>query len=110
MNFGVWGNPDVDECTRIIHAAIDAGINLVDTADVYSAGRSEEIVGRALRGARRDAVVLATKFSGPMGDDVNARGGSRRWVMKAVDESLQRLGTDHIDLYQAHRPDPSCNL
>jgi aryl-alcohol dehydrogenase (NADP+) len=115
MVLGVWGNRDLAECTRIIHRAIDAGINLVDTADVYGAGENEEIVGRAIAG-RRDDVVLATKFHGPMpsghrrdpgGDDVNRRGNSRRWIMRAIDDSLRRLGVDHVDLYQIHRPDPS---
>ena len=104
MMFGAWGNTDVDECVRIIHAALDAGINFVDTADVYSAGGSEEIVGRALKG-RRDEVVLATKVHGEMGDDPNARGNSRRWIAREVEDSLRRLGTDHIDLYQIHRPE-----
>ncbi len=91
MMFGAWGNTDHDESIRMIHSALDAGINLVDTADVYSAGENEEIVGRAIRG-RRDDVVLATKFGLPMED------------------SLRRLGTDHIDLYQMHRPDPNTDL
>jgi aryl-alcohol dehydrogenase-like predicted oxidoreductase len=104
MMFGAWGNTDHDDSIRIIHRALDAGINFVDTADVYSAGESEEIVGKALKG-RRDDVVLATKFSMPMGDDPNRRGGSRRWIVRAVEDSLQRLGTDWIDLYQVHRPD-----
>ena len=90
MMFGAWGNPDHDDSIRIIHAALDAGINFVDTADVYSRGESEEIVGQALKG-RRDDVVLATKFFGPMGEDPNRRGGSRRWIMQAVEESLRRL-------------------
>ena len=106
MMFGAWGNTDHDDSIRIIHAALDAGVNFVDTADVYSAGESEEIVGKALKG-RRDDVVLATKFFMPMGDDVNRRGPSRRWIMTAVEDSLRRLGTDHIDLYQVHRPDPA---
>jgi aryl-alcohol dehydrogenase-like predicted oxidoreductase len=106
MVLGGWGNRDVTECTRIIHRALDAGVNLIDTADVYGDGESEEIVGRALAG-RRDDVVLATKFHGAMGTDVNRRGNSRRWVMRAIDASLQRLGVDHVDLYQIHRPDPS---
>ncbi|HEY2789143.1 MAG TPA: aldo/keto reductase [Gaiellales bacterium] len=105
MLFGPWGNRDHDESIRIIHRALDAGINFVDTADVYAAGESEQIVGKALRG-RRDDVVLATKFHGPMGDDRNRRGNSRRWIMRAVDDSLRRLGTDWIDLYQVHRPEP----
>jgi aryl-alcohol dehydrogenase-like predicted oxidoreductase len=109
MMFGAWGNTDHDDSARIIHAALDAGINFVDTADVYSAGESEEILGKALKG-RRDDVVLATKFNGPMGDDPNQRGNSRRWIMRAVEDSLRRLQTDHIDLYQAHRPDDTVEL
>ncbi|MCZ2830043.1 aldo/keto reductase [Modestobacter sp. VKM Ac-2986] len=105
MMFGAMGNPDHGEATRIVHRALDAGINLVDTADMYSHGESEEIVGKALQG-RRDDVVLATKFHLPMGEDPNRRGNSRRWVMTAVEDSLRRLQTDHIDLYQVHRPDP----
>jgi len=106
MMFGEWGNPDHDECVRIIHRALDAGINFIDTADVYSGGESEEIVGKALAGGRRDDVVLATKFHGSMGDDPNERGNSRRWVFREVEASLRRLGTDWIDLYQVHRWDP----
>ncbi len=106
MVLGVWGNRDLAECARIIQRALDAGINLIDTADVYGAGENEVIVGRAIAG-RRDDVVLATKFHGAMGDDVNRRGNSRRWVMRAIDESLRRLGVDHVDLYQIHRPDPA---
>src|SRR3954469_16507787 len=109
MMFGVWGNPDHDDSTRIIHRALDAGINFVDTADVYSAGESEEIVGKALKG-RRDDVVLATKFFMPMGEDPNLRGGSRRWIVRAVEGSLRRLGTDWIDLYQVHRPAPGVDV
>jgi aryl-alcohol dehydrogenase-like predicted oxidoreductase len=103
MMFGEWGNPDPDNGIGIIHRALDAGINFIDTADVYSAGDSELIVGRAIAG-RRDDIVLATKFHLPMGDDPNRSGSSRRWIMRAAEESLRRLGTDHIDLYQAHRP------
>jgi aryl-alcohol dehydrogenase-like predicted oxidoreductase len=110
MMFGAWGNPDHDECVRIIHAALDAGVNFVDTADVYSAGESEEIVGKALAGGRRDNVVLATKVHAPMGDDPNMRGNSRRWITRECEASLRRLGTDWIDLYQVHRPDPSCDV
>lgn len=106
MVLGAWGNPDRAECTRIVHRALDAGVNLVDTADVYAFGESEEIVGEALRG-RRDDVVLATKFHNGMSDEPNHRGNSRRWIVRAVEDSLRRLGTDHIDLYQIHRPDPS---
>jgi aryl-alcohol dehydrogenase-like predicted oxidoreductase len=104
MMFGRMGNQDHDDAVRIIHSALDAGINIIDTADVYSAGESEEILGRALKG-RRDDVVLATKFGRPMGDDPNHRGGSRKWILRAVEDSLRRLDTDYIDLYQIHRPD-----
>jgi len=110
MMFGSWGNPDHDDSIRIIHAALDAGINFVDTADVYGAGESEEIVGKALRAGRRDDVILATKFFNPMGDDANRRGGSRRWIVRAVEDSLRRLQTDWIDLYQLHRPDPATDI
>src|SRR5881275_969753 len=106
MMFGAWGNPDHDESIRIIHAALDTGINFIDTADVYSGGESEEIVGKALAGGRRDDVILATKFHAPMGDDPNRRGNSRRWIVQEVENSLRRLQTDWIDLYQVHRPDP----
>ncbi len=110
MMFGAWGNPDHDESVRIIHRALDAGVNFVDTADVYAAGESEEIVGKALAGTRRDLVVLATKAHGAMGDDVNERGNSRRWLIQECENSLRRLGTDHIDLYQIHRPDPDTDI
>ncbi|MCW2914225.1 MAG: Aryl-alcohol dehydrogenase [Actinomycetia bacterium] len=110
MNFGANGNPDHTESTRIIHAALDAGINVIDTADVYSQGESEAIVGKALADGRRGDVVLATKFHGAIGDEVNHRGNSRRWIHKAVEASLRRLGTDHIDLYQVHRPEPETDL
>ncbi|WP_104087727.1 aldo/keto reductase [Arthrobacter sp. GMC3] len=103
MMFGAWGNKDADDSIRVIHHAMDAGINFIDTADVYSAGESEEIVGQALQG-RRDDVVLATKFFMPMGEGPNRSGGSRKWIMQAVEDSLRRLGTDYIDLYQVHRP------
>jgi aryl-alcohol dehydrogenase-like predicted oxidoreductase len=109
MMFGAWGTKDHDESIRIIHRALDAGVTFVDTADVYSQGESEEIVGKALKG-RRDDVVLATKFFMPFDDDPNHRGGSRRWIMQAVEHSLRRLGTDHIDLYQMHRYDPAVDL
>ncbi len=109
MMFGAWGNADHDVSIRIIHRALDAGINFVDTADVYSGGESEEIVGKALKD-RRDDVVLATKFWGPMGEDPNRRGVSRRWVIAEVENSLRRLGTDRIDLYQMHRPDPETDI
>jgi aryl-alcohol dehydrogenase-like predicted oxidoreductase len=104
MMFGAWGETDHDASVRIIHRALDAGINFVDTADVYSRGESEEIVGKALKG-RRDSVVLATKVHGTMGDDPNEFGNSRRWIIKEVENSLRRLGTDWIDLYQIHRPE-----
>ena len=110
MMFGAWGNPDHDESIRTIHRALDAGINFVDTADVYSHGESEEIVGKALAGGRRDNVVLATKVHGTMGDDPNEQGNSRRWIMREVEASLRRLNTDWIDLYQIHRPDSSCEI
>jgi aryl-alcohol dehydrogenase-like predicted oxidoreductase len=109
MMLGTMGNTDHDESVRMIHTALDAGINLVDTADVYSLGESETIVGQALKG-RRDEVVLATKFALPMGQDPNRAGGSPRWIARAVDDSLRRLDTDHIDLYQMHRPDPDTDL
>jgi aryl-alcohol dehydrogenase-like predicted oxidoreductase len=109
MMFGPWGNDDRQDSIRIIHRALDAGINFVDTADVYSGGESERIVGEALKG-RRDDVVLATKFFSPMGDDVNQRGGSRKWIMREVENSLQRLQTDYIDLYQVHRPSPDTDV
>jgi aryl-alcohol dehydrogenase-like predicted oxidoreductase len=110
MMFGSWGNPDHEESVRIIHRALDAGINFIDTADVYSAGESEAIVGKALTGGRRDNVVLATKAHGVMGEDVNQRGNSRRWLIRECENSLRRLGTDHIDLYQIHRPDPATDI
>jgi len=109
MMFGAWGNRDHEDSIRIIHAALDGGINFVDTADVYSAGESEEIVGQALRG-RRDDVVLATKAHSPMGEDPNMRGNSRRWIVREVESSLRRLQTDYIDLYQMHRPDPDTDI
>jgi len=109
MMFGGWGNPDHDDSIRIIHSAIDAGINFIDTADVYSQGESEEIVGKAIKG-RRDELVIATKVHGQMGKDPNQQGNSRRWIMQEVDDSLRRLDTDHIDLYQIHRPDPSIDI
>ena len=109
MMFGQWGNPDHDDSVSIIHAALDAGINFIDTADVYSAGESEEIVGKALKD-RRDEVVLATKVHGVMGEDPNMQGNSRRWIVRACEDSLRRLGTDRIDLYQIHRPEPACDI
>src|SRR3954469_7613005 len=105
MMFGGWGNEDHDESIRIIHSALDAGINFIDTADVYSRGESEEIVGKALAGGRRDNVVLATKVHGTMGDDPNEFGNSRRWIIREIENSLKRLNTDWIDLYQIHRPE-----
>jgi aryl-alcohol dehydrogenase (NADP+) len=101
------GNPDPEDSIRIIHRALDAGINLVDTADAY--GDSEEVVGRALKG-RRDNVVLTTKVGRPIGTDPNQQGASRRWIMTAVENSLRRLQTDHIDVYQIHRPDPGTDI
>src|ERR1700759_4464714 len=109
MMFGGRGNPDHDDAVRIIHGALDRGITFVDTADAYSRGESEEIVGKALKG-RRDDVVLATKAFLPMGEDPNMRGGSRRWLTRALDDSLRRLQTDHVDLYQLHRPDDDTDL
>jgi aryl-alcohol dehydrogenase-like predicted oxidoreductase len=109
MMFGPWGNDDRADSIRIIRRALEAGINVVDTADVYSGGVSEEIVGEALEG-RRDDAVLATKFFMPMGEDPNRRGGSRRWIIREVEDSLRRLRTDHIDLYQVHRPSPDTDV
>jgi deazaflavin-dependent oxidoreductase (nitroreductase family) len=109
MMFGSMGNPDHDESIRIIHKALDAGINFVDTADVYSGGESEVIVGKALKG-RRDDVVLASKVHYPMGEEPNHQGNSRRWIIAAVEHSLRRLQTDHLDLYQVHRPDPTVDV
>jgi aryl-alcohol dehydrogenase-like predicted oxidoreductase len=109
MMFGAWGNTDVDECVRIVDEALDGGINFVDTADVYSAGESEEIVGRALKG-KREGVVLASKVHGEMGIGQNERGNSRLWITTEVENSLRRLGTDHIDLYQIHRPEPETDI
>ncbi|MDP9842896.1 aldo/keto reductase [Streptosporangium lutulentum] len=117
MMFGALGNPDHDDSIRIIHKALDAGINFIDTADMYSHGESEEIVGKALKG-RRDDVVLATKarFSvnhGPGGGTPvppNRSGASRRWLIRALDDSLRRLGTDYVDLFQIHRPDPDTDI
>jgi len=105
MMFGGWGNTDQHECIRIIHRAIDAGINFIETADVYARGESEEVVGKALAGGLRENVVLATKAHGTMGDDPNEFGNSRRWIVREIDNSLGRLKTDWIDLYQIHRPE-----
>src|ERR1700744_830760 len=110
MRFGDWGNADHDDSIRIIHRALDAGINFIDTADVYSRGESEEIVGKALSGGKRDNVVLATKVHGTMGDDPNEFGNSRRWIVREVENSLRRLGTDWIDLYQIHRPEADTDI
>jgi aryl-alcohol dehydrogenase-like predicted oxidoreductase len=109
MMFGTLGNADHDDSIRIIHRALDAGINLIDTADAYSRGESEEIVGKALKG-RRDDIVLATKAHLPMGDDPNQRGNSRRWLTRELEASLRRLQTDHVDLYQLHRPSPDIDI
>lgn len=103
MMFGAWGNKDPELSVRMIHRALEAGINIIDTADLYAKGQSEEIVGQALAGGRRDEVIIATKFYFPMGEDRNARGTSRRWIHQAVEGSLRRLRTDWIDLYQMHR-------
>ena len=110
MMFGAWGNPDHDDSVRIIHRALDAGINFIDTADIYSMGESEVIVGKALATVDRSRVVLATKVHMPMGDDPNAQGNSRRWITAEVEHSLQRLGTDYLDLYQVHRPDETVDV
>ncbi|HEY1688483.1 MAG TPA: aldo/keto reductase [Solirubrobacteraceae bacterium] len=117
MMFGAWGEPDHDASIRIIHRALDAGLNFIDTADVYSKGESETIVGKALANGRREDVILATKFHGPMdvgfgepGGDPNKRGNSRRWVTLEVENSLRRLQTDWIDLYQVHRPEPGTDI
>ncbi len=116
MMFGSWGDPDEDACVAVIHRALDAGVTFIDTADVYSLGQSEEIVGRAIAG-RRDDIVLATKVHFPMdvplggsGGDPNKRGNSRRWIIAEVENSLRRLRTDWIDLYQVHRPDPDTDI
>lgn len=106
MMFGRWGNEDVEECHRMVHLALDRGVTLFDTADMYDAGVSEQILGEALRG-HRDRVVLATKVGNPMDGDVARSGLSRRWIVQACEDSLRRLQVDHIDLYQAHRPDPA---
>src|SRR5450631_4213394 len=110
MMLGGFGNPDHDDSIKIIHRALDAGINFIDTADVYSGGESEEIVGQALAGGRRENVVLATKVGLPFGEDPNHRGTSRRWITEAVEGSLRRLPTDWIDLYQLQVPDPNTDI
>jgi aryl-alcohol dehydrogenase-like predicted oxidoreductase len=107
MMFGSAGNPDHDDAIQIINRALDSGINFIDTADAYSAGESEMIVGKALTGGRRENVILATKAGLPLGQDPNHRGASRRWITEAVEGSLRRLQTDWIDLYQVHVPDPN---
>ncbi|MET7770848.1 aldo/keto reductase [Nocardia sp. NPDC005366] len=109
MSFGAMGNADHDDCRKIIHRALDAGINFIDTADAYSRGESEEIVGKAIAGRRED-VVLATKFFNPMSKDPNHRGASRRWIVRACEDSLRRLGTDYVDLFQVHRLDEATDL
>ena len=109
MMFGQWGNTDHDDSIRIIHTALDVGINFIDTADVYSGCQSEEIVGKAIVG-RRDDLVIATKVFGTMGDDPNRRGSSRRWIIQECETSLRRLGVDYVDLYQIHRPDPETDI
>src|SRR2546426_471450 len=110
MMLGAWGNPDHDESIRIIHRALDAGINFIDTADAYARGESEEIVGKALAAGKRDQVILATKVNGSMGDERNQRGNSRRWIIAEVENSLRRLGTDWVDLYHIHRPEPDTDI
>lgn len=107
MMFSSFGNGDQTEVNRMVARALDAGINFIDTADAY--GESEEMLSEALKG-RRDDVVLASKFARPIGDDPNHQGGSRRWIIKAVENSLRRLNTDHLDLYQMHRPDPETDI
>ncbi|MBB2946910.1 aryl-alcohol dehydrogenase-like predicted oxidoreductase, partial [Actinoplanes lutulentus] len=109
MNFGARATGDHHEAIAIIHRALDAGINIIDTADAYSQGESEVIVGKAIQG-RRDDVIVATKFHSQWGDGVNTRGSSRRWIFTAVENSLRRLGIDHIDLYQQHKPDPDADI
>ena len=103
--FGRWATQDSGACARIVHTALDVGVNFIDTADIYSAGEAETIVGKALVRGRRDNVILTTKFNRPMGPDANERGNSRRWIMQAVERSLARLQTDWIDLYLTHGPE-----
>ena len=110
MMFGGWGNTDHDHSIQIIHRALDGGINFIDTADVYAQGESEQILGKALAGGRRDDVILATKVHGAMGQDPNQQGTSRRWIIREVEDSLRRLDTDWIDLYQVHRYRPGTDL
>src|SRR3954452_12027092 len=109
MMFGAWGNPDHDDSVAIIHAALDAGINFIDTADIYSAGESERIVAKAVQG-RRDDIVLGTKVHAGMGSDPNMQGNSRRWIIRECENSLERLQTDYLDLYQIHRPEPDTDI
>src|ERR1700688_1473392 len=106
MNFGALARTTQDEVTAIVDVALEAGVNLIDTADMYSNGESEEMVGKAIAG-RRDDIVLATKATLPMGGERNHQGSSRRWLVNELDNSLRRLGVDHVDLYQVHRWDPS---
>jgi aryl-alcohol dehydrogenase-like predicted oxidoreductase len=110
MMFGAWGNLDHEDSIRIINRAVDAGVNFIDTADMYSFGESEVIVGKALKGLQRENIVLATKVHGLMGGDPNAQGNSRRWVIAECENSLRRLETDYIDLYQIHRPSPETDI
>jgi aryl-alcohol dehydrogenase-like predicted oxidoreductase len=110
MMFGAFGNSDHDDAIKIIHKALDAGINFIDTADGYSAGESEEILGQALAGGRRESVVLAVKFGPPFSADPNHRGASRRWITEGVEGSLRRLQTDWIDVYQVGVPDPNTDI
>jgi aryl-alcohol dehydrogenase-like predicted oxidoreductase len=110
MSLGSLGTADVEECTGIVRRAVDAGVNVIDTADIYSNGESELIVGRAL-GRRRDEVLVASKCFWPMSErDPNQRGGSRRWILRACEESLARLDMDYLDIYYLHKPDPATDL
>ncbi len=109
MNFGARATSDHDEAIKIVHRALDAGINIIDTADSYSQGESETIVGKALQGRRGD-VIVATKFHSQWGEGINTRGSSRRWIFAEVENSLRRLQTDYIDLYQQHKPDPDTDI
>ena len=110
MNFGSWGSTSLEDCVPLVRRAIDVGINLIDTADVYSEGDSEAFLGQMMPTIDRDRIILATKFNFPITSDVNERGGSRRWIIAACERSLRRLGTDYIDLYQMHRPDPGTDI
>jgi len=109
MMFGAWGDTDQDDCTKMVDLALDAGVNFIDTADVYDFGVSETMLGKALKG-RRDDVVLSTKFHNAMSDEINHRGNSRRWIRRAVEDSLRRLDTDRIDVYFVHRPDHQTDI